>query len=151
MKRTIDYSKILKFFIFAFLPISCYAENYNQTECEELKRFYVTYQEIWNEYPNVIWWMDQSRSSYVRSHCTPEFYSCVERENTEGVGMDLLTCDYGDTMIMSTMEIKPSDNCYIMTFKADGDCADKGKCIKDVKLYIYTENGLISDVVEAEQ
>ena len=75
--------------------------------------------------------------------------SFMENELTNGVGMDFLTCDYGDTMIMSTMNITVSDSCYIMTFQADWPMANGESVIKDVTLYIYTENGLISDVTES--
>ncbi len=151
MKKMNYFCRLLTVILLTLLSVSCYAENYNQTTCEELKQFYVRYHEFWDEYPSVIWWMDSNRSSYVRSHCTPEFYSLVEKEIKEGAGVDYITCDYGDMMIMSTMEIKPGDNCYIMTFKADGNWTGKGKSIRDVILHIYTENGLISNIIESGQ
>jgi hypothetical protein len=142
---------MLTIVVVALLPIFCHAENSSQMTCEELKQFYVRYHEIWDEYPNVIWWQNSESYNYVSSHCTHDFFSRLEDEMTNGVGIDLLTCDYGDMMIMSTMEIKPGDNCYIMTFKADGNWDSKGKYIKDVILHIYTENGLICNIIESKQ
>ena len=141
--------KMLLCAVTVLASLSCYAENYNEANCNQLKHFYIKYQEIWSDDSCLIWWQNSAYRNYVSSHCTPEFFSLMENELTNGAGMDFLTCDYGDTMIMSTMNITVSDSCYIMTFQADWPMANGESVIKDVTLYIYTENGLISDVTES--
>lgn len=142
------YFRLLTIAVMTAVSLSSLAENYNNSKCEQLKQFYIKYQEIWSDDSCLIWWQNSAYRNYVSSHCTPEFFSLMENELTNGVGMDFLTCDYGDTMIMSTMNITVSDSCYIMTFQADWPLATGGSSKKDVTLHIYTENGLINDVIE---
>lgn len=139
--------RMLTIAIMTAVSLSIQAENYNTNKCECLKLFYNTYRELFDK--NVMWWQDSEKKAYIKNHCTHDFYSLIENEEKNGAGVDFLTCDYVDTMIMSTMNITVSDSCYIMTFKADWPMANGESVIKDVTLYIYTENGLISDVTES--
>lgn len=143
------FVRMLAIAVMTAVSLSCQAENYNTDRAEELKQFYIKYRELFDNY--VIWWQKTNEGNYVKSYCTPEFYSSLVNEQTNGGGLDFLTYDYLDTMIMSTMNITPSDDCYIMTFKADYIGKYNKRVIKDVTLQIHTENGLISNVEDVEK
>ena len=141
-------SRLLLTIAVMLFTCASYAKGSSSNETSQmLKEFYGAYKKLITSDDPV----DYTDRSYtlIRKNCTPEFANTIIQEQREGAGFDFVTCDYVDTMIMSTLSISKADGHYEMVFDASCPKADgKSSEVKHVRLAIDLKEGLINGVKE---